>query len=180
MYGIDTRTKHEFRNNGCIFFLSLSFFLNTSSQESAHLNENQRKSCYTAWVIQEQRFERVCKASQNVTSRKALDDTEGIRIKSEFSKEPHSRLAKRLIQSKAKSTFPRSGGSTVLPPSGPSRELKLISQWVKISVTRYDHTKGKVHNSNKWFLEQHDSADKKLIFIFKDSKCCRGKPMQVQ
>lgn len=66
------------------------------------------------------------KASQNVTSRKALDDTEGIRIKSEFSKEPHSRLANGLIQSKAQSTFPRSGGSTVLPPSGASTELKLI------------------------------------------------------
>lgn len=29
-------------------------------------------------------FERVCKASQNLTSQKALDDTEGIEIRSDF------------------------------------------------------------------------------------------------
>lgn len=44
------------------------------------------------YEVQKQRFERVCRALQNVTSQKALDDNEEIRIKSEFSQEPQSSL----------------------------------------------------------------------------------------
>lgn len=112
-YGIEMQNKHRFRYDGC------NFFFPTNDQECTS-EWKPRKISYTAWVIQEQRFERVCQASQSVTSRKALDDTEGIWIKSEFSK-TLTRFASVPIQSmeRCTSTFPFSGYFTALPSSGP-------------------------------------------------------------
>lgn len=72
----------------------------------------------------------VSSIAESVTSRKALDDTEGIRIKSEFSKQPLTRFASGLIQSMtqrcASKYLSHSACSTVLPTSGPYRELAFL------------------------------------------------------